>query len=344
MANNPNAINHSSTRLPTKPTANLNYTFSLGTPKTSTLVVFLNGLILSQSSWTPTILAIRDKPFDNGIQQPHLLAYDRYGQGTSDPDPEGTHEIMDVVSDLHSLLTFFCSEELNSTVSVLKVVLVCNSIGCAIARLYAAAHPTLVSGLIFLDSIMAHIDLMALWPDVDAPGFDTTTLSEETTVEEIRTVRQQYQRFHISAPNPENLDRTNLGHLLPSPESPVLQGNPLLTVVGHDPEAFAHENEVSITLPLSLRRKTDGAKKSFGVRKELVMRYIQPVWEEYNKGLVRLTRKEKVKGPIVARGCGHFIQRDDAEFVAGEICELLLRLEEIVIEGCMLEYITFTVL
>jgi pimeloyl-ACP methyl ester carboxylesterase len=237
---------------------------------------------------------------------------------------------MDVVSDLHSLLTFFCSEELNSTVSALKVVLVCNSIGCAIARLYAAAHPTLVSGLIFLDSIMAHIDLMALWPDVDAPGFDTTTLSEETTVEEIRTVRQQYrQRFHLSAPNPENLDRRNLGHLLPSPESPGLQGNPLLTVVGHDPEAFAHENEVSISPSLSLQQNTNDAKKSFGVRKELVMKYIQPVWEEYNKGLVRLTRKEKVKGPIVARGCGHFIQRNDAEFVAGEICELLVRLEEI---------------
>jgi pimeloyl-ACP methyl ester carboxylesterase len=65
------------------------------------------------------------------------------------------------------------------------------------------------------------------------------------------------------------------------------------------------------------------------VRKELVMRYIQPVWEEYNKGLALLTRKERVKGPVIAKGCGHFIQRDDADFVAREICELLLRLEEI---------------
>jgi pimeloyl-ACP methyl ester carboxylesterase len=58
------------------------------------------------------------------------------------------------------------------------------------------------------------------------------------------------------------------------------------------------------------------------------MKYINPVWHEYNKGLALLTRREKSKGPIIAKGCGHFIQRDDPESVAGEICDMLQRMQE----------------
>lgn len=98
---------------------------------------------------------------------------------------------------------------------------------------------------------MAHIDLVALWPDVDVPGFDAATLPEGATVEEMRNVRQQYkQRFDVSAPNPENLDRRNLAQLLPRADGPELERRPFLTVVGHDPETFAEENEVSL-LPLT---------------------------------------------------------------------------------------------
>lgn len=67
-------------------------------------------------------------------------------------------------------------------------------------------------------------------------------------------------------------------------------------------------------------------KKSFNVRKALVMHYVQPVWEEYNKQLALLTTVEKSKGPIIAEGCGHFVQRDDPKFVAKEICEMLQKL------------------
>jgi hypothetical protein len=69
-------------------------------------------------------------------------------------------------------------------------------------------------------------------------------------------------------------------------------------------------------------------KKSFGVRKELVMEYINPVWHQYNQELALLTRREKAKGPIIAKGCGHFIQRDDPEFVATEIYDMLQRMEK----------------
>ncbi|KAI4762730.1 alpha/beta-hydrolase [Aureobasidium sp. EXF-3400] len=316
MTDNPSTINHSiinhdTIQLPTKPSANLSYTFLPGAPTTTTLVIFLNGLILPQSSWYPTISATQTKFLHTEIARPHLLSYDRYGQGTSDAHPNGSHDILEVVSDLHTFLNLFCSQKLNCKLAELKVMLVCNSIGCAIARLYCDTNPATSSGLIFLDSIMAHIDLVALWPDVDATGFDRATLPEGTTVEEIRGVREQHrQRFHASVPNPEGLDRRNLAQLLPSAQGPRLQGT-LLTVVGHDPETFAQENE-----------------KSFGVRQALVMEYVNPVWHEYNKGLASLTDRDKSQGPVIAKGCGHFIQRDDPEFVATEIYDLLQRLEE----------------
>jgi pimeloyl-ACP methyl ester carboxylesterase len=250
MTDDSSTINRGTINLPTKPTANLSYTFSSGSPTTTTLVLFLNGLILPQSSWEPTISATQAKFLDTQTAQPHLLSYDRYGQGTSHPHPNGSHDTIDVVSDLHSFLTIFCSQELHSTPSAYRVVLVCNSIGCAIARLYCNTYPTTVSGLIFLDSIMANVDLVSLWHDVDAPGFNKATLPEGTTVEEIRHVREQYrQRFHASVPNPEELDRRNLAQLLPHAEGPKLQGDPLITVVGHDPETFAYENEVGFSPP-----------------------------------------------------------------------------------------------
>jgi hypothetical protein len=104
---------------------------------------------------------------------------------------------------------------------------------------------------------------VGLWPDADAPGFDESTLPKGTTVEEIRQVREQYKkRFHVSAPNPEGLDRRNLASLLPHADGPVLLGDPFLTVVGHDPETFAQENEVrffyTATIVLS---DTDDAKE-----------------------------------------------------------------------------------
>lgn len=199
------------------------------------------------------MIATQIECLETDIPQPHLLSYDRYGQGSSDAHPDGVHDIVSVVDDLHSFLTTFCEQKLHSQLSEMQVVLVCNSIGCAIARLYCGSYPssTNISGLIFLDSIMAHVDLVALWPNVDAPGFDATTLPEGTTVEEMKSVKEQYSsKFHVSAPNPEKLDRSNLAQLLPQAGSPKLQGNPSLTIVGHDAETFAEENEVSFSISL----------------------------------------------------------------------------------------------
>ncbi|KAG9645533.1 alpha/beta-hydrolase, partial [Aureobasidium melanogenum] len=314
MAATLNPINHGTMQLPTKPNANLSYSFLPGDSTTKTLVVFLNGLILPRVSWERTILALHSRTQDTKMSRPHLLAYDRYGQGTSDKDPQGDHDVQDTAHDLHTFLVEFCDRELKDTLAAQQVVFVCNSIGCAVARLFAKTYPTTVSGFVFLDSIMAHVDLVALWPDFDTPGFKEEDLPTGTTVDDMKRVKEEYRkRFDVSAPNPEGLNRETLAGLLPEASGPKLQGNPLLTVVGHDDETFARENEVS---------------KTFGVSQALVNKYINPIWREYNKELATLTSGDRSKGPVVAKGCGHFIQKDDPEFVASEVCDMLRRLAE----------------
>ena len=199
----------------------------------------------------------------------------------------------------------------------MRVVLVANSIGCAIARLYAARHP--VAAILFLDSIIANSDF-DFWPDPDAPGFDPRDLPADVTVEVLREQRAKFAAvFRPAAVNREGLSRRNLAQLLPSSDAPMLgsQGErPWVTVVGHDFDAFAAE---------SLR--------TMGTPVDLSMVYMNPVWHKYNQGLVRVTDREKSKGPIFAKGCGHFIQRDDPDFVVAETLELVdkVRLQQSVV-------------
>lgn len=53
------------------------------------------------------------------------------------------------------------------------------------------------------------------------------------------------------------------------------------------------------------------------------MQYVNPPWQRYNEGLTKLTCKERSIGPVVAVGCGHFIQRDDPNFVAERVCDII---------------------
>ena len=56
------------------------------------------------------------------------------------------------------------------------------------------------------------------------------------------------------------------------------------------------------------------------IPKEISTAYFNPAWAAYNEDLTKLAESEEVK---IARGCGHFIQRDDPEFVASELSSLL---------------------
>ena len=60
-----------------------------------------------------------------------------------------------------------------------------------------------------------------------------------------------------------------------------------------------------------------------GIPYSLSERFASPAWHSYNLGLVKLTDPKLSKGPVMAKGCGHFIQKDDPEVVAKETLELV---------------------
>ncbi|KAI0472220.1 Alpha/Beta hydrolase protein [Xylaria cf. heliscus] len=315
----PPSITFDSVRLDTKPAACLECSRvqSIGESGNSDiLVVFLNGLIAPQSFWLPimALMLRRLKAGDSGpvgdASRPQMLAYDRYGQGRTidrDPGDEGKeegygHDTLDVVHDLHQLIRQTTQDSDNQPK---RIMFIANSIGCAIARLYAQEYPGTIAGMLLLDSIMANSDFVSIFPDPDSPDFDAGSLPQDVTPEMLYETRKKFREvFHPSVKNPEGLDRRNLSTLLPDADRPCLDQYdgkaPFVTVVGHDPEWFAKESlQGSMETSISIS-----------------MNYTNPTWHHYNQGLTRLTSQEKASGPIIAKDCGHFIQRDDPMFVA----------------------------
>ncbi|KAI1130390.1 Alpha/Beta hydrolase protein [Nemania abortiva] len=323
----PPCITFESIRLNTKPTACLECSSvqSAGDSGYSNiLVVFLNGLVAPQSFWLPIMALILRRlnavGADTGSDapRPQMLAYDRYGQGRTidrDPGDEGKeegygHDTLDVVRDLHQLIIQTTRDSDNRPKAIMFVA---NSIGCAIARLYAEQYPETVAGMLLLDSIMANSDFVSIFPDPDSPDFDPASLPADVTVEMLYETRRKFREvFHPSVKNPEGLDRRNLANLLPDADKPLLTNGfdgkaPFVAVVGHDPEWFAKESlQGSMETPYSIS-----------------MSYTNPTWRRYNEGLAKLTTLEKASGPIIATHCGHFIQRDDPAFVVELACKML---------------------
>ncbi|KAL4993646.1 alpha/beta-hydrolase [Aspergillus recurvatus] len=311
--------------LATKPTAQISYTFHPPTLFKNTkniFLVFLNGLGLPQASWFPVIAKLQEQ---TALDLPGILTYDRYGQGaTTDRDPQNpdAHDCLDVVRDLRQLLTQITAEKLGiNSLGEVKIVFVANSIGCALARLYAQEYPGTVAGLVLLDSVLANSDFVSIFPDPDAADFDQALLPENITREILRTTRARVRAiFHPvdgQGGKAEGLSRANLPSLLPDSDGPVLLGpggkdggndkEPFVTVVGHDFEAFAQES-VRMGCPV-----------------ELSMAYVNPFWKAYNEGLVKITHGTRAKGPVIAEGAGHFIQKDRPDVVVREIVEVLGR-------------------
>jgi pimeloyl-ACP methyl ester carboxylesterase len=312
--------------------AKIRYTYYPAAPASSlghnnrfsqTLIVFLNGLMLPRSSWDASINAFLEKRTKAGLPYPALLSYDRYGQGDSDRDPGDVdpppchgHDIMSAVRDLRQFTLQIWKEHLQKSSPTQSpcLVFVCNSIGCAIARLFAQTYPGTVIGMMFLDSIMANSDYTSIWPNPDAPGFDPQTLPGDVTVEQVRETRERYRSmFHPDVPNMEGLSRRNLATLLPDADGPKLEGwggsGPYLTVVGHDWETFADQSYLG----------------SVHTPKVLTMTYANPTWQAYNSALTKITDEGRAIGPLIAINCGHFIQKDGPKFVSDELTSLLDR-------------------
>jgi pimeloyl-ACP methyl ester carboxylesterase len=310
------------TRLSTKPTARICYEFQGSSSATKPCVlVFLNGLGLPQAAWAPTVTRLKD--LREGKALPCILTYDRFGQGLStdrDPqdeqaaDPAHGHDCLGAVGDLRQLLAQLVREQMHiSDLDTVALVLVANSLGCALARLYAQAYPGTVAALLLLDSVLANSDFVSIFPDADGPGFAAGALPEGITPEALREARESVGRvFHPSVGSREGISRRNLATLLPASDAPVLRGpgslGPFVTVVGHDFDAFAGEAE------------------RMGRPRLLTETYVNPYWHAYNEGLARITAPERSKGPLLAPRAGHFIQKDNPDFVAQELDELLSRI------------------
>ena len=199
--------------------AKIRYTYYPAAPASSlghnnrfsqTLIVFLNGLMLPRSSWDASINVFLEKRTKAGLPYPALLSYDRYGQGDSDRDPGDVdpppchgHDIMSAVRDLRQFTLQIWKEHLqrSSPTQSPCLVFVCNSIGCAIARLFAQTYPGTVMGMMFLDSIMANSDYQSIWPNPDAPGFDPQTrrCNGGTSERDKRTIQE-----HVSPRCPQH--------------------------------------------------------------------------------------------------------------------------------------------
>jgi pimeloyl-ACP methyl ester carboxylesterase len=332
--------------LKTKPGASLHVSIAHHRPQnetllSDTLIVFLNGLVLPSAAWAEAIEHFFKLRSDSNRPTPALLCYDRYGQGKSDSDPSDIrdspygHDVRASITDLHQLLIQVSQDELNRKIEDLRIILVCNSIGCALARLYAAEHPGRVAAYLFLDSMMANTDFVSVFPDPAEPGFDEGQLPEGVTAEGLRHTRDRVRGFfHPTVPNPEHLDRRSLKEFLPHASKPALPNGPggeppLLTVVGHDWDVFADQCEhVSLSelrapgRPANDKSATQG---SLSVPKTIINTYMNPTWGVYNEGLTRLVQaKSDVK---IAKGCGHFIQKDDPAFVAAEVDNILNELK-----------------
>ncbi|KAK3905478.1 Alpha/Beta hydrolase protein [Staphylotrichum tortipilum] len=313
--------------LDTKPDASLHVSILRPQPEergpmSNTLVVFLNGLVLPCAIWAETVNHLVNLRYESGQAIPAILCYDRYGQGRSDPDPTDApnspygHDATAVVADLHQLLTQISRDEFSRNLDNIRLILVCNSIGCPLARLYAAKHTGGVAAYLFLDSMMANTDFVSIFPDPESPGFDESQLPGDVTVDALRHARAKFRQFfHPKVPNPERLDRRQLRELLPRADGPALPDGPggksaLLVVVGHDWDEFAKQCE----------------EGSLSVPKAVINEYMNPTWALYNEGLSHLVlAKTEVK---IAVGCGHFIQKDDPPFVAAEINNILNALKD----------------
>jgi pimeloyl-ACP methyl ester carboxylesterase len=322
---------NSSTKLDSKPGARIHYTYYPASksrknhtnPFSQTLIVYLNGMMSTRTSWDASIESFLEKRIVGRLPYPGLLSYDRYGQGESERDPTDKedppchgHDVLSAVQDLKQLILQIWREHLDYSKPTHYpcLIFVCNSIGCAIARVFAQHYPGTVSGLLFLDSVLANSDYQNIWPDPDAADFNSHTLPDGVTEEELRDTRKKYrQTFHPDVPSMEGLSRRNLAKLLPHSDEPKLEGylgrGPYLTVVGHDWETFAEQSFTG----------------SLHTPKVLTMTYANPAWRRYNEGLTRITEDGRAIGPIVAVDCGHFIQKDGPGFVSDELVSLLDR-------------------
>ncbi|RFU30520.1 hypothetical protein B7463_g5809, partial [Scytalidium lignicola] len=138
-----------------------------------------------------TVNAIRQALPPEWDSYPAILEYDCHDQGATtdcDPvdakaaDPKHAHHCIEVVTDFHQLVSQINQEKnLKLDISVARsgpdLFLICNSTGDAISRLYAQTYSGTVSAILFLDSVVANMDFVSIYPDPDDSNFTAKHLS-----------------------------------------------------------------------------------------------------------------------------------------------------------------------
>ncbi|MCJ1379440.1 hypothetical protein MMC17_002541 [Xylographa soralifera] len=324
--------------LASKPQAPISYDITTperGDEQSQVLVVFINGLGIPAASWRPVVSIMQAS---NGPHKPQMLTYDRFGQGATtarDPldeqagkEPGYGHDFVDATKDLHELLQAVVPHDTTSR----RLILVAASIGVHLARLYAQHYPQQVAGLLILDSNIGNQELSDLWPNAQAPGFDPKdVVADDCTLEQYLQVSAKLPKiFNSDVKSPEGLDRRNVKRLLPEPGAPKLTGpdgrGVWLTVVGHDPEAFADESLKMMMIPRSLSMRFSNPWVQHDSKTCTWLTLLRNSgWNKYNEGLLGLTDADRSRGVVLASGCGHFIQKDNPAFVATQLEELLER-------------------
>ncbi|KAK4501376.1 hypothetical protein PRZ48_007184 [Zasmidium cellare] len=137
---------------------------------------------------------------------------------------------------------------------------------------------------------MTDTDFVSIYPDPDDASFnEARDLLEGVTVESLRNIRKT---------------------LLPEPSRPQLidpRGKrPFITVVSHEPDAFAAESE-----------------KYLGAPQALVLRYMSPTLQVAFRGLMQLTDADRARGLTIAPCSGHYVNKDAPGCVADEIWKLV---------------------
>jgi pimeloyl-ACP methyl ester carboxylesterase len=255
-------------------------------------------MMAPQASWHPVAAKVQAAM---GKAAFSMLSYDRFGQGITakrDPTTAATEfgsDLDEVVRDLSSII-----QQIGPTSQLL---LIGNSIGCAIARHYTAQTPGRVAGLILLDSIIANSD----FADDMFPSPDAADLPLDRA-ELLRARQIIHKMFSPDLPSAQGFDRRNMRTLMPHADKPVLEGvggPPLISVLAHDPEHFAQDSLMRIAMP------------------KAATRYMQDRWDRYNEGVIQVGEGGRVK---VVEGAGHFIQVDKPDVVADEIVDMLTQL------------------
>lgn len=243
--------------LRTKPTARLNYSFVPPLTKRLkqplSLLVFLSGVDSKCTAWHYTIVKLREIAKDQNFPLPPMLLYDRYGAGSSDRDPADAsrphnerHDVKEAMFDLQQLIGQIAEQKLDCDEdhpNQLHVIFVGHSMGCCIARLYAAEFPGSVEALLLIDSAISNKAFGDLIPDPDNPTtFSKHTLPADITPEmcreTIRKIRGSPFDFK-GGRNSEGIRWDNLPQHLPFSDAPRLRGPmkglPLVTVICGEP-------------------------------------------------------------------------------------------------------------